>query len=68
MLPDSDRAMLARELALSLEDDFDADAEALWAKEIARRSDALHQGRAKPRDAYQAVSRIRRTLPPKAPR
>ena len=67
-LPEADRALLVRELALSLEDDFDADAEHRWSKEIARRSDALHHGRGKIQDAYQAVERIRRKLPPKGSR
>jgi Putative addiction module component len=67
-LPDADRALLARELALSLEDEFDPDAKELWAREILKRSDTLHRGRAKTRDAFQAVERIRRTLPRQATR
>jgi Putative addiction module component len=62
-LPQSQRALLAKELVLSLEKDFDSDAGSDWSKEIRRRSDALHNGSAKTRDAKDAIKRARAQLP-----
>lgn len=62
-LPLSERAELARRILLSLEpNDFDADAEQLWAAEIDARLAALDRGDAVPLDWRPALDRIRQSL------
>jgi hypothetical protein len=61
-LPEADRIMLTRELTRSLEEDYDADAAVLWEKEIRRRSDSIHQGKARFKDAFAAAKRIKASL------
>jgi putative addiction module component (TIGR02574 family) len=45
-LSPQDRARLAEELLASLDEESDADAEAAWEQEIARRVDEIKAGRA----------------------
>jgi len=47
-LNDQDRAELAGLLLCSIEEDHDADAQAAWSDEIARRLDELNSGAVKP--------------------
>lgn len=61
-LNSSDRARLAQKLVLSLDGELDVGAEPAWSAEIQRRSDALHAGHARLRDAKEAVKRVRAKL------
>jgi putative addiction module component (TIGR02574 family) len=59
-LSPQDRARLAEELLASLDEDSDADAEAAWEQEIARRVDEIKAGRAKLISAEQVFAETER--------
>jgi putative addiction module component (TIGR02574 family) len=59
-LSPQDRARLAEELLTSLDEDSDADAEAAWEQEIARRVDEIKAGRAKLISAEQVFAETER--------
>jgi hypothetical protein len=62
-LPDPERARLAWDLLLSLEDEpADADWNSAWAVEIAARRTALQEGRTSARDWREAMAGIREKL------
>ena len=62
-LADPERATLAHQLILSLENDaFDDDSESAWAVEIEARLAAVEQGDFVASDWREAVMRIRRSL------
>jgi putative addiction module component (TIGR02574 family) len=62
-LPNDERAALAKQLLLSLEDDAcDADNDAAWAVEIDARLDAIEQGRHQTCDWREALTEIRAKL------
>ena len=62
-LPEPDRAALARHLLASLEpEDFDPDDEAVWAKEIEARLDAIERGDFVASDWRESIARIRQSL------
>ena len=62
-----ERAALARQLLLSLEDDpFDDDWEAAWADELSRRADRLEKGEVSLSDWDDALTSIRRSLEERA--
>jgi hypothetical protein len=62
-LPVEDRALLARDLLVSLESEgFDDDAEAAWAREIEARSEAVARGEFTATDWRESVERIRQEL------
>jgi putative addiction module component (TIGR02574 family) len=62
-LPRAERAELARDLILSLEDQVaDPDADAAWEVEIERRLAAVDRGEVQPVDWRDAIERIRGTL------
>jgi len=62
-LPEQERAALARQLLLSLEpDDFGANDEATWEKELEARMAAIDEGRFAARDWREALADIRKSL------
>ena len=62
-LPPPDRAVLARQLLLSLEaDELDADSETAWAVELEARLARVEQGQFTARDWREALADIRQTL------
>ena len=62
-LPFGERAVLARDLVLSLEsDDVDADVDAEWNEEIERRSELVHRGEHTAMDWQDSVRQIRQAL------
>lgn len=61
-LPESDRAYLAQRLIQSLDDKIDSDAEALWLKEIDRRSTEIKEKSVHCRPISDVISDIRRKL------
>jgi hypothetical protein len=62
-LPPEDRALLARDLLVSLEtEEFDDDAEAAWADEIEARSRAVAKGEFSATEWRDSMERIRREL------
>jgi len=62
-LPPKERASLARELILSLENgDFDSDVDQAWGNEAQRRSGAYAQGEDTAVDWRESVAQIRRSL------
>jgi len=58
-LPKNDRAKLAHELILSLDDTIDSDANNTWESEINRRVKEIKDGTAKGRPAEQVLAEIR---------
>ena len=60
-LPPSERELLIHDLLVSLDDgdESEADVDAAWAVEIARRSAEVHSGTAKLVDMEEALERIR---------
>ena len=58
-LPKNDRAKLAHELIVSLDDQIDADVNNAWEKEINRRVKEIKEGTAKGRPAEQILSEIK---------
>ena len=62
-LPENERASLARQLLLSLEDSVaDEDWEAAWSAEIQARSAALEQGKTTARDWREALAAMQANL------
>jgi hypothetical protein len=62
-LPAIERADLARQLVLSLENDsFDDDVQRVWAEEARRRSEAYQQGETGSRDWQESVNEMRESL------
>ncbi len=61
-LPASDRALLAKQLILSLEESRASDSEALWLEEAERRSRELCEGTVKGAPAVEVFERARRQL------
>lgn len=62
-LPAIERADLARQLLLSLENDsFDEDVQRVWAEEAERRSAAYRQGETDSRDWQESVDEMRESL------
>ncbi|MDA9859256.1 addiction module protein [Rubripirellula sp.] len=62
-LPAIERADLARQLLLSLENDsFDDDVQRAWAEEAERRSVAHQQGETDSRDWQESVNEMRESL------
>ena len=62
-LPVEDRALLARDLLISLEsEEIDDDAEATWLDEIEARSDAVARGEFTAMDWRESLDRIREQL------
>lgn len=59
-LPNNERAELAHLLLQSLDDSQDADAEAAWEQEIARRVAEIESGRATGRPAEEVMAELRR--------
>lgn len=59
-LPTHERAELAHLLLQSLDDSQDADAEAAWEQEIARRVAEIESGRASGRPAEEVMAELRR--------
>ncbi|MBA4020400.1 MAG: addiction module component [Pirellula sp.] len=62
-LPTNERAELAQLLLQSLDDSQDADAEAAWQEEIARRVSEIESGRAVGRPADEVMAELRRRQP-----
>lgn len=58
-LPKNDRAQLAHELIVSLDDQIDSDVNDAWKKEINRRVKEIKEGTAKGRPAEQILSEIK---------
>jgi putative addiction module component (TIGR02574 family) len=58
-LPARDRAALARFLIHSLDDEEDADAEAAWDVELARRLEEIHSGAAVGEPADRVFAELR---------
>jgi putative addiction module component (TIGR02574 family) len=61
-LPTNERAALVLRLAESLDDEHDADAEDLWAAEVAARIEALRAGTAETITAEEALAEARARL------
>jgi hypothetical protein len=61
-LGESERALLARDLLLSLDRDVHEDARQAWALEIQSRSDAVARGEFTASDWRKSVDRIRTVL------
>lgn len=62
-LPVEDRALLARDLLVSLESEgFDDDADHAWADEIQARSEAVAKGEFTATDWRESIERIRQEL------
>jgi putative addiction module component (TIGR02574 family) len=61
-LPPDERAALARELLLSLDEPADSGAEEAWAEEIGRRAEAVANGTATLVDWNEAEKRITERL------
>jgi len=59
-LPTNERAELAHLLLQSLDDSQDADAEAAWEQEIARRVAEIESGRVSGRPAEEVMAELRR--------
>jgi putative addiction module component (TIGR02574 family) len=59
-LPDGDRAALARFLIDSLDEQTDADAEAAWEAELARRAEEIRSGQAQGEPAEQVFAELRK--------
>jgi putative addiction module component (TIGR02574 family) len=57
-----ERARLAERLIASLDDEADADAEAVWVREAERRLDELRTGRVKGRSAASLFRKARSSL------
>ena len=58
-----ERARLAERLIASLDNEADADAEAVWVREAERRLDELRTGRVKGRSAASVFRKARSSLP-----
>ncbi len=58
-LPKNDRAKLAHELIVSLDDQIDSDVNNAWEKEINRRVKEIKEGTAKGRPAEQILAEIK---------
>jgi putative addiction module component (TIGR02574 family) len=58
-LPQEDRAKLAHELIVSLDEHLDSDVGEAWENEIRRRVKEIKEGTAKGRPAEQVLSEIR---------
>lgn len=61
-LPDSERAILARDLVASLDGTKDEDVAKAWDIEICRRIDEIQSGRAQLFDAEAVLTRVRARL------
>jgi putative addiction module component (TIGR02574 family) len=61
-LPEQDRADLAHQLIVSLDDTVDADAEAQWNEVIDRRSREIEEGQVNCRPVEEATRNIRAKL------
>jgi hypothetical protein len=61
-LPAGERAEIAAQLLLSLDDSESQRAEAAWAEEIARRATAVREGRAESRNWREALDEIDREI------
>ncbi len=62
-LPASERAVLARQLLLSLEaDSFDDHVQRAWAEEAEKRSVACEKGETEASDWQESVDKVRATL------
>ena len=61
-LPVADRAALVLRLAESLDEQYDADTEDLWAAEVASRVEALRQGTAETITTAEALAEARARL------
>jgi putative addiction module component (TIGR02574 family) len=62
-LPESDRALLAHQLILSLETDpFDGDVETAWQQEIGKRLRNIAAGEFTASDWREALDRVRRSI------
>jgi len=58
-LPQEDRAKLAHELIVSLDEHLDSDVSEAWENEICRRVKEIKEGTAKGRSAEQVLSEIK---------
>ncbi len=58
-LPEDDRAKLAHELIMSLDEGIDSDVDNAWEAEISRRVQEIKDGTAKGRHAEEVLSEIR---------
>ncbi len=58
-LPVDDRAKLARELIISLDDCIDSNVDNAWEEEISRRVQEIKDGTAKGKPAEEVLSEIR---------
>lgn len=64
-LPENERAEIAHELLLSLEElPFDDDVDAVWAAEIQRRRESIRNGTVQLADWDDALARMRKALRP----
>ena len=64
-LPESERAEIAHELLLSLEElPFDDDVDSVWAAEIQRRRESIRNGTVQLADWDDALARMRKALRP----
>jgi len=61
-LPEADRALLARELIVSLDPQSDEDSETQWAEVIDRRSREVHEGQVVCRPVEESIRDIRAKL------
>lgn len=61
-LSSRERARLAERLISSLDDEVDADAEAIWVREAERRLDQLRTGKVKGRSAASVFRKARAAL------
>lgn len=59
LLPEADRAELARFLIDSLDDSEDSDVEAAWDAELRRRVEQIEQGKTRLRPAQEVLAEIR---------
>ena len=59
LLPEADRAELARFLIESLDEPDDTGVEAAWDAELLRRAERIEQGKSRLRPAHQVLSEIR---------
>jgi len=61
-LPAKERARLAHELLLSLEESTGPDTDADWAEELKRRADEVISGKVQTRDAREVLDEVRARL------
>jgi putative addiction module component (TIGR02574 family) len=67
-LPQSERALVAHELLLSLEDEpFDDDVDAAWQVEIERRMGTVESGNYSATDVTEVIAQVRQSLKKQIP-